>query len=601
MSRSHMQSLARLARACTLTLIIYGTPGCVTRTVVVTSDPPKARVAINGVEHGTTPYTTRLQWDEGEHHRVDVSAENYETETRDLTRKAARSARDPWELEIQLLPLVTSVPLHISTVPPGATVVVDGRPCGTSPLLTAVQFKRESAAKPWSTAVVKADLSNFLSEFVTITKDQAERGQLTINLVETRRELPVRISCNVDTADVVIDGKVVGTTPLERTFVFERSSASDSWPSFQIEVSKPDYFWRPVGAPIPATDHAPFTAALSIDQAATGLLRVDLEPFKFRWTKLASWDFGPDGPYIEHELVLSQVGEIDTEPMVKAASRITDAQPGHLVMTRLWSPSDSDDVVFSIPFDCDNGGLCANVWRQIGQGTTRFTDSPTVDLEATVSKDGSFVYFSSNRLNRRECTLWRIQTTGQGGFTKITDSPAARRDTGPSVSPDGTKIAYTSYLQKSDVPSVWTAKADGTLPTQLRVGSQPAWSPDGTKIAYTSQDKEGYDQIWVMGADSSNPTQLTRGRAHRRYATWTPTGDKLVFASNEALNEEGLPNFDIWIMQANGTNRTQLTVNGSYDTRPAISPDGKYVYFVSNRGAKQTFDDNWQIWRIELP
>ena len=41
--------------------------------------------------------------------------------------------------------------------------------------------------------------------------------------------------------------------------------------------------------------------------------------------------------------------------------------------------------------------------------------------------------------------------------------------------------------------------------------SGPAWSPDGEMIAFTS-DRTGDDEIWRMGADGTDPTNLTRSR-----------------------------------------------------------------------------------------
>ena len=185
--------------------------------------------------------------------------------------------------------------------------------------------------------------------------------------------------------------------------------------------------------------------------------------------------------------------------------------------------------------------------------------------------------------------------------------PAVRKrassivDTEPVVSPDGQTIAFTSFLRDSNTSQIWTANADGTLPTQIRIGRSAAWSPDGTKLTYVAPDNTRYGQIWVMNAEGRNPTQLSSGDHRDKYPIWAPDGTRIIYAPEQAINEEGGPNFDIWMMGTDGTNRTQLTVNGSYDTRPAVSPDGKFIYFMSNRGAKREFDDNWQIWRIELP
>jgi TolB protein len=166
------------------------------------------------------------------------------------------------------------------------------------------------------------------------------------------------------------------------------------------------------------------------------------------------------------------------------------------------------------------------------------------------------------------------------------------------LSPDGSRLAYTSILPNTDIPQVWLANPDGTLPTQIREGHSPAWSPDNARIAYVVKDGlSGNDCVWVMGADGGNPTRLTNPDTISRHPAWTPDG-KIVFSCNRGLNDQQKRNFDIWMMNGDGSNPTQLTVNGSYDVRPAVSADNKYLYFISNRGAQKERDDSLQIWRI---
>ncbi len=44
----------------------------------------------------------------------------------------------------------------------------------------------------------------------------------------------------------------------------------------------------------------------------------------------------------------------------------------------------------------------------------------------------------------------------------------------------------------------------------------PEWSPDGTRIAFIT-DRDGNDEVYVMGADGSNPTRLTNTPEHEAF------------------------------------------------------------------------------------
>jgi len=114
----------------------------------------------------------------------------------------------------------------------------------------------------------------------------------------------------------------------------------------------------------------------------------------------------------------------------------------------------------------------------------------------------------------------------------------------------------------------------------------PAWSPGGERIAFHS-DEGGTEDIWVMAADGTGRTRLTRSTAVEHNPAWSYNGDMIAFQS---LTNDG--NWDIWVMKSNGKNLKQITSDESMDTNPVWSPDGYSLAFDSDR------DGDSEIWMI---
>jgi hypothetical protein len=153
-----------------------------------------------------------------------------------------------------------------------------------------------------------------------------------------------------------------------------------------------------------------------------------------------------------------------------------------------------------------------------------------------------------------------------------------------------TKIAFTSFRDENS--EIYVMKADGTAQTRITnhwtTDSQPAWSPDGSKIAFSSWSAGNYGrdnyEIWVMNANGTGQTRLTNNAAEDYGPAWSPDGSRIAFYA------EGDGNDDIHVMNANGTGLTRLTDNPADDSYPAWSPDGTKIAFQSER------DGNWEIY-----
>jgi hypothetical protein len=108
--------------------------------------------------------------------------------------------------------------------------------------------------------------------------------------------------------------------------------------------------------------------------------------------------------------------------------------------------------------------------------------------------------------------------SSKGGIARpLTQGPF---DVMPSVSPDGTRIAFTRLVASVVSPaiSLFTVNARGQRPAQLLGGGfdlSPAWSPDGTAIVFSrlASDTAPIEEaeLFLAAANGSNVRPLGEG------------------------------------------------------------------------------------------
>lgn len=109
----------------------------------------------------------------------------------------------------------------------------------------------------------------------------------------------------------------------------------------------------------------------------------------------------------------------------------------------------------------------------------------------------------------------------------------------PDMSPDGGRLAYTSWLTVmpyrggvSVVQQIWTLDLARGRAGQLLLGNagdiHPRWSPDGARLAFSS-NRTGRYEIWAVGADGSDPRQVTDGAGDKTWPVWSPDGARILF------------------------------------------------------------------------
>ncbi len=171
------------------------------------------------------------------------------------------------------------------------------------------------------------------------------------------------------------------------------------------------------------------------------------------------------------------------------------------------------------------------------------------------------------------------------------------------VSPDGKTIVFDL------LGDIYTLPVEGGKATLLRGGIpwevQPRFSPDGARILFTS-DAGGGDNIWVMNADGSQATQVTREDFRLlNNAEWMPDGQYLV-ARKHFTSTRSLGAGEMWLYHISGGTGVPLTErkNDQQDVNePSVSPDGRYVYYSEDMYPGGFFqynkDPNSQIYVIQ--
>ena len=178
----------------------------------------------------------------------------------------------------------------------------------------------------------------------------------------------------------------------------------------------------------------------------------------------------------------------------------------------------------------------------------------------------------------------------------------------PHISPDGTRIAYSTFDNSAVVPflmertdyrwEVATSELDGSnrrgitkIDDRRDRTVNPIWSPDGTRIAFISNHEskgsatEGPSfGVYTMSPDGSDLRRLAPSLPAKHFPpTWSPDGSHIAFLSGSTRPFE---NGELYVVEVNGA--TSPNKIGETILRPTWSPDGRRIAFVRDEEGKSS-------------
>ncbi|HOE67032.1 MAG TPA: Tol-Pal system beta propeller repeat protein TolB [Candidatus Hydrogenedentes bacterium] len=217
-----------------------------------------------------------------------------------------------------------------------------------------------------------------------------------------------------------------------------------------------------------------------------------------------------------------------------------------------------------------------------GMNARQLTHYNSISILPKISPDGGKIAYTSFR---QGAPCLYVLSIASGSSTLL--SKMVGLNISPSWAPDGRTLAIT--LSKDANPEIYLINPDGTglrrLTNDKAVDTQPAFSPDGRQIAFVS-DRYGSGQICVMNADGSGVRRLSMQGGRSTDPAWSPDGKSIAYA----VEGGGI---QIYVMDANGGNPRQLTRAGNNE-KPSWSADSRHVVFTSSRSGSSS------LWAVNI-
>ncbi|MFI5057246.1 MAG: TolB family protein [Candidatus Acidiferrales bacterium] len=276
------------------------------------------------------------------------------------------------------------------------------------------------------------------------------------------------------------------------------------------------------------------------------------------------------------------------------------------------------DQIYTMPVETPDGKPAAPKLVSTGKGRTTC---------GYFFPAGDRILFSSTHAASVACPpkpdysqgyVWPIYNTYQiytarpdgSDLGQLTDSPGYNAEA--TITRDGKRIVFTS-TRNGDI-DIYTMNADGSdvrqLTHEMGYDGGAFFSNDGKKIVYRAEhpktEKEAADykellarglirpgnlEIWVMDVDGNHKRQVTRNGAANFAPYWLPDGKRIIFASNMADPKQGR-DFDLYLINEDGTGLERITYYPDFDSFPMFSSDGKRLVWASNRNGTAPHETN---------
>jgi Tol biopolymer transport system component len=199
--------------------------------------------------------------------------------------------------------------------------------------------------------------------------------------------------------------------------------------------------------------------------------------------------------------------------------------------------------------------------------------SAIIETEPALSPDGTRIAYSSNESGNNDIWVQQIATGHKINLTKDYEG-----DDGMSAwSADGDWIAFSS--ERND-GGIFVMSALGGPARQVTTArGRASWSPDGTKLVYST----GFTKMYVVALSGGAAVHVPLPHSARA-PTWSPDGSRIAYSA-DALKK-------ICTIGPDGSDLIVVIEGSGGYWSPIWAQDGKSIFFKSGRGGIR---DIWWI------
>jgi TolB protein len=283
-------------------------------------------------------------------------------------------------------------------------------------------------------------------------------------------------------------------------------------------------------------------------------------------------------PNIQSAQLMAQryTGSVDEAGAIKVAHEFANdiiqkfGGSGSLLGSRIYyvskrsSAKDAADELYVMDWD--------------GNNQKPLTNLKSLLLSPGVSPDGTRVAFTTFARGTPRIMVLNTETGRQMPFY----NQEASMNTTPNFTPDGKQIYYSSSA--SGIPQIYVADINGQGFRRIThrdnaILVEPKVNPKNANMVLFVGGP-GPQQIYRMNAEGADVQRVTNGEGEASNPSWSPDGQRIAFSWTRGYQKG---DWNIFVMDIGSGQYTQLTHSEGRNENPVWAPDGRHLVFASTR------------------